>query len=336
MIREAIAKLVEKKDLTPAEMMQTMEEIMTGQALPTQIASFLTALRMKGETADEITAAAEVMRKHVTRIKVDAKIIFDACGTGGDCLHTFNISTIASLVVAGAGVTVAKHGNRSVSSKCGSADLLEALGVNIEAGPEITEKCLKEVGIGFLFAPKLHPAMKFAAPVRRELGIRTIFNILGPLTNPAGATHQILGVYDKNLGEKIATVLGNLGCVHALVVHGLDGLDEVSTTSDTLIWESKNGQLKNYQIKPEDFGIKRTTLEKLKSGDVNTNKQIALDVLDGKKGVFNDIVVLNAGCGLYAADRVKNIQEGINLAREVVETGKAREKLQRLRELSYQ
>jgi anthranilate phosphoribosyltransferase len=334
MIKETLTKLMEKKDLSRAEMVQTMEEIMTGQASASQIASFLTALRMKGETTDEITAAAEVMRKHVIKIKADAKIVFDACGTGGDCLHTFNISTISSFVVAAAGVTVAKHGNRSVSSKCGSADLLEALGVNIEAAPELIEKCLEEVGIGFLFAPRLHPAMKFAAPVRRELGIRTIFNILGPLTNPAAATHQILGVYDKNSGEKIAAVLGNLGCVHGLVVHGVDGLDEVSTTSETLVWERMSGRLKHYQIKPEDFGIRRTSLDKLKSTDINQNKQIAFDVLDGKRSVYYDIVVFNAGCGLYAADKVKNIQEGVNLAREVIDSGKAREKLERLRTLT--
>jgi len=334
MIKEAILNLTERKNLNHAEMREVMEEVMSGQTTQAQIASFLTSLRMKGESIDEITAAAEVMRKHVHRIKVDAKIIFDACGTGGDCRHTFNISTIASLVVAGTGVVVAKHGNRSVSSKCGSADLLEALGINIETAPEIIEECLKEIGIGFLFAPKLHPAMKYAAPVRKELGIRTIFNILGPLTNPAGATHQILGVYDRNLGEIIVAVLANLGCVHGLVVYGLDGLDEVSTTCETLVWEWTNGKLRNYQIKPEDFGIKRTTLEKLKTQDINQNKQIALDVLDGKKGIYYDIVVLNAGCGLYAADRVKNIQEGINLAREVIDAGKAKEKLDRLIKLS--
>ncbi len=333
MIKEAIKKLAEKKDITREEVAGAMEEIMSGQAQPASIASFLTALRMKGETIDEITGAAEVMRRHVTRIKADSRIVFDACGTGGDSSYTFNISTIASFVVAGGGVIVAKHGNRSVSSKCGSADLLEALGVNIEAEPEVIERCLKEIGIGFLFAPKLHPAMKYAMPVRKELGMRTIFNILGPLTNPAGATHQIMGIYDRDLGEKLVRVMANLGCVHGLVVHGLDGLDEVSTTSETLVWECKESQFKNYQIKPDDFGIKRTSLDKLKAGDIDLNKQIAREVLDGKKGVHYDIVVLNAACGFYAADKVKNIQEGVNLAREVIDSGKAKEKLERLKKL---
>jgi len=330
MIKEAIAKLVEKIDLSREEMALVMEEIMTGQALPTQIASFLTALRMKGETVEEITAGAEVMRKHVIRINVDSEIVFDNCGTGGDNSHTFNISTISSFVIAGAGVVVAKHGNRSVSGKCGSADLMEALGVNIEVEKEIIEKCLREIGIGFLFAPRLHPAMKYATPVRRELGVRTIFNILGPLTNPAGATHQLLGIYDKNLGKKIAQALGNLGSQHVLVVHGLDGLDEVSTASETLIWEWNRGRLEEYKVSPEDFGIKRVSLEELKSKDLEKNKKIALEVLEGKKGPCYDIVLLNAGCGLYTADRVKNIKEGIELAKEIIAKGLAKKKLEAL------
>ncbi|MCM8779100.1 MAG: anthranilate phosphoribosyltransferase [Candidatus Omnitrophica bacterium] len=335
MIKEAIAKLVEKKDLTPEEMTKAMEEIMTGEALPGQIASFLTALRMKGETIEEITAAAEVMRKYVVRIKVDSAVIFDACGTGGDGLHTFNISTVSALVIAGGGVTVAKHGNRSVSSRCGSADLMEALGINIEVAPEVIERCLREVGIGFLFAPRLHPAMKYATPVRREMGIRTIFNLLGPLTNPAGATHQLLGIYDKNLGRSICQVLGNLGSKHSLVVHGLDGLDEVSTTTETLIWEWDGKKIKEYKISPEDFGIRKSTLEQIKTEDLETNKRIALQILEGEKGPHYDIVVLNAGCGFYAADKVKGIQEGIDLAREVIDSGKAKEKLELLGELCH-
>lgn len=334
MIAEAIKKLVDGTDLSRLEMIGVMEEIMSGGASPVHIAAFLTALRMKGETTEEITGAAEVMRKHVRKVKVKSGIIFDTCGTGGDSLNTINVSTIAAFIIAGAGVVLAKHGNRSVSSRCGSADLLEALGVNIEAEASMAEECLEKIGIGFLFAPKLHPAMKYAMPIRKELGIRTIFNILGPLTNPAGATHQIMGIYNRDYGEKIARVLGNLGSVHALVVHGLDGLDEVSTASETIVWEWKEGNLSSYRITPEDYGIKRVNLESLKAGDVGLNKKIALDVLGGKKGAYYDITVLNAGCGLYAADRVKNIKEGIELARNIVDSGKAREKLEQLRELT--
>lgn len=330
MIKEEISKLIEKKNLTREEMIAVMEEIMTGQTLPTQIASFLTALRMKRETVEEITGAVEVMRKFVIKVKVDSPIIFDACGTGGDGLRTFNISTVSSFVIAGAGVTVAKHGNRSVSSSCGSADLVEALGVKLEVDKEIIEKCLKEIGIAFLFAPKFHPAMKYATPVRRELGIRTIFNILGPLANPAGATHQLLGIYDKDLGKEIAQVLGNLGSKHVLVVHGLDGMDEVSTNSETLVWEWHEGKLKEYKIAPEDFGIKRSPLEEIRTFDLETNKKIALEVLEGKESPFYDIVVLNSGCGLYTADKTKNIREGINLAKEIIKKGIAKNKLEEL------
>ncbi|MCM8765580.1 MAG: anthranilate phosphoribosyltransferase [Candidatus Omnitrophica bacterium] len=331
MIKEAIAKLVERKDLTRDEMRKAVEEIMSGEALPTQIASFLTALRMKGETEEEISGAVEIMRKFAVKVEVDSEIIFDTCGTGGDGLHTLNISTISSFVIAGGGVTVAKHGNRSVSSRCGSADLMEALGINLEVDKAVVERCLKEIGMGFLFAPKFHPAMKYATPVRREIGMRTIFNILGPLVNPAGATHQLLGIYDKNLGEKIARVLGNLGSKHVLVVHGLDGLDEVSLSSETLIWEWCAGKLKEYKIAPEDFGIERSPLEKIKISDLETSKRIALEVLTGKEGSYYDIVVLNSGCGFYAADRVKDIQEGIFLAKETIAKGLAKNKLEQLR-----
>ncbi|MGE4357380.1 MAG: anthranilate phosphoribosyltransferase [Candidatus Omnitrophota bacterium] len=330
MIREAIAKLIESKSLSKEEMKKVMEEIMSGEALPTQIASFLTALRMKGETVEEISGAVETMRKFAISVKVDSEVIFDACGTGGDGLRTFNISTVSSFVIAGAGVVVAKHGNRSVSSQCGSADLVEALGVNIEADKEIVERCLKEIGIGFLFAPKFHPAMKYATPVRRELGIRTIFNLVGPLTNPAGATNQLLGIYDDKLGKKVAQVLGSLGTRHVLVVHGLDGLDEVSTNAETFVWEWYKGELKEYKIAPEDFGIKRSSLDKLKTPDLETSKKIALEVLEGKESPYYDIVVLNSGCGLYAADKVKDIKEGVNMAREVIKKGRAKKKLEEL------
>jgi len=332
MIREAIGKLVEGANLTEPETLQVMEEIMTGQATPAQIGSFLTALRLKGETIDEITGCAQVMRQHATRIKTDAATVVDTCGTGGDRSHTFNISTISAFVVCGVGLVVAKHGNVSVSSKCGSADLLRALGVKIDLDPAKVEKCLSEIGIGFLFAPLLHGAMKYATPARKEIGIRTIFNILGPLTNPAGAGHQLLGVYDQALTEPLARVLGNLGSRHSLVVHGMDGLDEVSTTAETQVSELLKGEVKTYSIRPEDLGISRTKMDDLKGGDAETNAKIAMGILNGRPGPQGDIVCLNAGCAIYAGDKAKDISEGIELARKSLDSGKALEKLELLKE----
>lgn len=335
MIKEATDRLIRGDNLTRQEMETVMDEIMTGQSLPTQIASFLTALRMKGETIEEITGAAIVMRKHVERIKLPtARIVFDCCGTGGDRAGTINVSTVASFVIAGSGVSLAKHGNRSVSSRCGSADLMEALGVNINITAPLMQRCLEEAGIAFLYAPLLHPAMKYATPVRREIGIRTVFNILGPLTNPAFATHQLLGVYEAGLVEPIAHVLANLGLRHILVVHGQDGLDEVSISAPTDVCEYKGGSFKKYRISPEDFGIARVDSQFLKGGDVEYNKKITLEILKGKKGPYRDIVVFNAGCGLYAADRVKDIGEGILLANKSIDSGKALEKLELLRKLT--
>lgn len=331
MIKEAITKIIEKINLTQAEIEAVMEEIMTGEALPSQIASFLTALRMKGETIDEITGCALVMRKHATQIKTTKDALLDTCGTGGDKKDTFNISTISAFIAAGAGLAVAKHGNRSVSSICGSADLLEALGVKIEIGPAEIEKCIEKVGIGFLFAPLLHGAMKYATPVRREIGIRTIFNILGPLSNPARATHQLLGVYDEKLTEPLARVLGRLGLKHALVVHGKDGLDEVSTTSETYVSEFKDGVVRNYEIKPEDFGIKRARLEDLKGGNIALNVKIANEVLNGEIGSRRDVVLLNAAFAIYAGDKALDIKEGVRLACESIDTGKALKKLEELK-----
>ena len=332
MIKEAIAKLVKGEDLSRNEMELVMEEIMTGAALPTQIAAFLTAMRIKGETIDEIVGAAEIMRRHATKIRTRHPVILDTCGTGGDERHTFNVSTIAAFTVAGAGVIVAKHGNRSVSSKCGSADLLKALGINIEAEEATVSKCIDEVGIGFLFAPALHKAMQYAIGPRKEIGIRTIFNILGPLTNPAGATNQLLGVYDLGLTEPIAEALGKLGSMHALVVHGRDGLDEVTTADKTRVSELKNCKVKTYEISPGDFGIKKAKKEDLGGGDPSQNAKIAMDILSGGAGPKYDIVVLNAGCAIYAADKASNIKEGIELAVESIESGKALEKLQLLKE----
>ena len=332
MIREAIAKLVKGEDLSKKEMELAMEEIMTGQALPTQIAAFLTAMRVKGETIDEIVGAAGIMRRHATKIRTRHPVVLDTCGTGGDERNTFNVSTVAAFVVAGAGVVVAKHGNRGVSSKCGSADLLKALGVNIEAEEDIVSKCIDEVGIGFLFAPALHKAMQYAIGPRRELGIRTIFNILGPMTNPAGATNQLLGVYDAELTRPIAEALGRLGSKHALVVHGKDGLDEVTTTDKTQISELKGGKVKTFEISPRDFGIKKAKPEELRGGDPAENAKITMDILSGEKGPAYDIVILNAGCAIYAADKASNIKEGIKSAEESIESGAALGKLQELKE----
>lgn len=334
MIKEAIAKLVKGIDLSQAEIESSMEEIMTGQALPTQIASFLTAMRMKGETIEEIAGAASIMRKHATKIKTKHARLLDTCGTGGDEAHTFNVSTISAFVVAGAGIPVAKHGNRCVSSKCGSADLLKALGVNIDIEPEKISNCIDDIGIGFLFAPLLHKAMQYAIGPRREIGIRTIFNILGPMTNPAGATHQLLGVYDGELVEPIAKALGKLGSKHALVVHGTDGLDEVTTTDETQVSELKDGKVKSFRISPTDFGIKRANAGDLKGGDCDYNIKITTDILNGKEGPQYDIVILNAGCAIYAADTAEDIGEGIKLARKSLASKSALKKLEQLKEFT--
>ncbi len=332
MIKEAISKLIVKQDLTIQETSQVMNEIMSGQATQAQIAGFLTSLRLKGESIDEITGCAKVMREFSTKIEVRHGNVLDTCGTGGDRKNTFNISTLAAIVAAGAGAIVAKHGNRSVSSKCGSADLLVELGVNIEVDKKVVQECVNEIGIGFLFAPLLHGAMKYAMPVRRELGIRTIFNILGPLTNPAGAHCQLLGVYDEALVEPIAHVLLNLGTQHALVVHGMDGLDEVSSTAPTVVSEVKDSKVRNYTIDAMDYKIPRATLEELQGDDTSYNAKMALDVLQGQENAVYDMVVLNAGCSLYACNRAKSIEQGIEQARKAIKSGKALEKLEELKQ----
>lgn len=334
MIKEAIIGLSQKQDLAPARMREVMEEIMRGKTTPAQIAAFLVALRMKGETADEITGAALAMRKFVKRINTPEDVVLDTCGTGADRMRTFNISTISAFVACGCGLVVAKHGNRAVSSRCGSADLLEALGINIDIDEKKVEGCLKKIGIGFLFAPSLHPAMKYASGVRKELGLCTIFNLLGPLTNPAFATHQLLGVYDLKLLKVLAEALGNLGVRHALVVHGLDGLDEITTTASTRVCELKDKKIRSFSVEPSDFGIKKSRLKDLEGGDARTNAQIAREVLQADKGPKRDIVLLNAGCAIYTADKVKTIKEGIILAKESIDSGKALRKLEELRELT--
>lgn len=334
MIKEAIAKLVVNEDLTEAETVVVMNEIMTGGASGPQIASFITALRMKGETVAEITGAARVMREKATKIDSPGDGVVDTCGTGGDEAMTFNISTAAAFVTAGCNIPVAKHGNRSISSRCGSADVLSALGVNIEAEASRVEDCIKEAGVGFLFAPMLHGAMRHAQLVRRELGIRTIFNMLGPLTNPAGAKRQVIGVYDPALTDMFAKVLANLGSRHAFIVRGEDGLDEITLTTETRVTELKDGEVKTYHIRPEDFGFERCPPAELKGGDPVINAAIIKDVLTGKKGPCRDIVILNSAAAIAASGIVNGFKEGIAEARGSIDSGEAFKKLKKLVEIT--
>ena len=333
-IREAIEKLVNRIDLSEEEMISVMNQIMTGEATPLQVASFLTALRMKGEKVQEITGAARVMREKVQRVKVKADLVLDVVGTGGDRKGTFNISTASAFVAAGAGITVAKHGNRSVSSQSGSADVLTALRVKVDAPKEKVEQCLEKIGIGFLFAPLLHEAMKYAVQPRREIGIRTIFNLLGPLTNPAGATHQLTGIYDGELTELIAQVLKNLGTVRAMIVHGLEGLDEISLSGPTRVAELREGQVRTYTLTPEEFGLKKCRLEDLLGGNPQECATILRGVLAGEKGPRRDIVLLNSGAALYVSGAVDSIAQGIRLAAESIDSRKAQAKLDRLIEMT--
>lgn len=331
MIKEAIAKVVAKTNLTEAEAESVMREIMQGEATDAQIASYITALRMKGETVEEITGSARVMREKAVPIKLDAKYQVDTCGTGGDMAHTFNISTTVAFAVAGAGVSVAKHGNRSVSSKSGSADVLQALGVNIEIPSQKVEACMQEVGIGFLFAPMMHLAMKYAIGPRREIGIRTLFNLLGPLTNPARVKSQIMGVYSADLTGMLAKALGNLGATHAFVVHGMDGLDEITITDKTKVSEFKDNAVKDYYIHPADFGLAMGKPEDLKGGDAKDNAGITIDILKGQQGPRRTIVLLNAAAGIAASGRAADFKEGIRLAAESIDSGAALKKLEELK-----
>ena len=334
MISQATSQLLLRKNLGASDMQAVMEEIMSGKAETAQIVSFLTALSDKGETVDEITSAVSVMRGFATKISVNKEVILDTCGTGGDKKGTFNVSTIVAFVASGAGITVAKHGNRSVSSQSGSADILETLGVNINMNPGQIKRCLEEIGIAFLFAPNFHPAMKYAMAARKQIGKRTVFNILGPLTNPAGATHQLVGVFDSHWTQILAQVLANLGAVHAMVVHGQDGLDEITTTSATSVCEVTKGRLRNYEIRAQDFGLKKARLEDLTGGSAGDNAKILLEVLNGREGFARDITLLNAACALYVADKVVSIEEGMELARLSIDSKKALEKLGLLKEYS--
>lgn len=333
-IRQAIDKLVNRIDLSEAEMIEVMNQIMTGEATPLQVAAILTALRMKGETVDEITGAARVMREKAHRVNVGAKTVLDTCGTGGDQKGTFNISTTSAFVLAGAGVNVAKHGNRSVSSLSGSADVLGALGVKVDAPKERVEQCIAKIGIGFLFAPLLHEAMKYAVQPRRDIGIRTIFNILGPLTNPAMATHQLIGIYSGALVGVVAHVLNNLGSARAMVVHGLEGLDEISLCGPTKVAELRGGEVKEYMVEPEQFGFKACRLEELHGGNPDESAAIVRGVLESNKGPARDVVLLNSGAALYISGTAGTIQDGIRLAAESIDSGKARRKLAELVEMT--
>jgi anthranilate phosphoribosyltransferase len=332
-IREAITHVVDGLDLSEEQMHDVMDDIMSGEATPAQIGSFLTGLRVKGETVEEITGAVRVMRQKVTVIDtgVDTAaggVIVDTCGTGGDGSSTFNVSTTAAFVVAGCGVTVAKHGNRSVSSSCGSADVLEAAGVNLELTPEQVTTCIKQTGIGFLYAPALHKAMKYAIGPRREMGIRTIFNILGPLTNPAGANVQVLGVFAEELTRPLAEVLARLGSKRALVVHGEGNLDELTITGSTIISELKDGVVDTYRVTPEEFGFSRATLHELSGGrDSEESATIMKNVLSGDKGARRDMVLLNSGAALMAAGIVEDMLSGISYAATCIDSGKALGKL---------
>lgn len=325
-MKDYIKVLVEGKDLSYEEAKAAMMQIMSGEATDAQIGSFLTAMRMKGETVDEITGCAAVMREKSAKVIGEGDLL-DIVGTGGDCANTFNVSTLSSIVAAAAGVKVAKHGNRSVSSKCGSADVLEALGVKIDLPPQKNNHILAKLGICFMFAPVYHSSMHFVAAPRRELGIRSIFNILGPLSSPACANLQVLGVYDENLVVPIASVLKNLGVKRAMVVHGQDGLDEVSLSAPTTVCEVKNDMLHHCVIKPEDFGFKRCSLGALKGGDAKENAKIALEILEGRKGPKRDMVVLNSAVALKTAFEDKSLEECIALAKEMLDSQKAMKKL---------
>jgi anthranilate phosphoribosyltransferase len=341
MIVDAIRKVVDRTDLTRDEAFAVMDAIMSGQATDAQIAAFLTALRMKGETVEELIGFARVMREKVSPVKTRARVqtslsgtdremLVDTCGTGGDATGTFNVSTATAFVVAGAGIPVAKHGNRSVSSLCGSADVVEALGVRLDLPPERVGRCVDEVGIGFCYAPLLHKAMKFVMLARREIRIRTVFNVLGPLTNPARATAQVIGVYDGTLAETMTRVLKELGTTRAYVVHGEDGLDELSTTGPSRVAELRDGQIRCYTVRPEDFGLPRAAMADLQGGSAADNAEIIRRILAGERGPKRDIVVLNAAAAIAAGGKAGDIAEGIAVAGSAIDSGAASAVLARL------
>ncbi|MGH7334335.1 MAG: anthranilate phosphoribosyltransferase [Candidatus Rokuibacteriota bacterium] len=347
MITEAVRVLVDRRDLTRIEAAAAMEAIMTGAATHAQIAAFLTALRMKGETVEELIGFAQVMRQKVVRVRTrgeevaaltgtDREMLIDTAGTGGDAAGTFNVSTATAFVLAGAGLRVAKHGNRSVSSLCGSADVVETLGMSLELTPAQVARCIDEVGIGFLYAPLLHTAMKHVMPARREMGIRTVFNILGPLTNPAAANVQVIGVYAPTLTEPLARVLAELGTVRAFVVHGADGLDEISNTGESRLSEVREGVVRTFSVKPEDFGLPRANIADLRGGDREQNAQIIKGILAGEDGPKRDVVLMNATAALMAGGKVRDLKEGVALAAHSIDSGAAQAALERLIILSHE
>ncbi len=327
-INEAIKAVISRQNLNESEMHDVMNSIMTGQTTDAQIGAFLVGLSMKGETIEEITASAKVMRNLATSVKLNSdEYLVDTCGTGGDGLGLFNISTASAFVVAAAGGKVAKHGNRSISSKSGSADVLEAAGINLNLNPELISQCIEEIGVGFMFAPAHHSAMKHAIGPRKELAIRTIFNVLGPLTNPAKAPNQIMGVFDKNLVEPIANVLKGLDSRHVMVVHSEDGLDEFSIAKKTFVAELKDGDVSTYSVHPNDFGLNAASLEELKAENANESLALIYDAFAGKEGAAKDIIALNAGAAIYVSGLVNSLENGINKASEVLTNGSAQDKL---------
>lgn len=334
MLKPALEKIVNHESLTFDEAYEALHTIMVGEGTDAQIAALLVALRMKGESSAEIGGFAKAMRERAVRIKTSHPDVVDTCGTGGDKCDTFNISTGAALVAAGAGVPIAKHGNRAVSSRCGSADVLRALGVNVEASPEVVTRCLEEVGIGFLFAPMMHPAMRYAIGPRKEMGLRTVFNILGPLTNPAGAKRQVIGVFSAQYTELLASALQSIGTEHALVVHGLVGMDEISTVGDTQVTELAHGSIHSALWSPEQFGLPQATLEDLAGGLPEQCASILLKVLGGEPGPARDIVALNAAAAIYVGGRAADMQEGLYLAQQSLDSGAAMAKLAALKEVS--
>ena len=336
MIEQAIKQTIDGRHLGRDDMHAVFAQVMDGKTSDVQKSAFLVALRMKGETADEITGAALAMRERVTPLDVDRTNLVDTCGTGGDGRGTFNISTVAAIVAAAAGANVAKHGNRAVSSACGSADVLAALGVNIELDAPRMSQVLRRAGIAFLFAPKLHPAMSAVAAVRRELGVRTIFNVLGPLTNPAFARRQVLGVFAERLVETVARVLAALGAEHAMVVHSRDGLDEISVSAPTRVCEVRDGEVRSYEVTPDEIGVRTHAIEELAGGDASANAEIARRILNGDNGARRDVVIANAGAALYVAGLAPSIRDGVTLAADAIDSGAAREKLQQLVDASQE
>lgn len=334
MIEEAIKRLVDAQNLDFETTYESMIEIMDGIATPVQITAFLTSLRMKRESVDEIYACAKAMRDRASKVEILGDDLIDTCGTGGDGAHTFNISTTSMFVAAAAGVKIAKHGNRSITSKSGAADVLENLGININAPKETIERCINEAGVGFMFAQNHHSSTRHANPIRKQLGIRTVFNVLGPLANPAGAKKQLLGVYSKSLVKVMAQVLQKLGTIHAMVVHGVDGLDEITLTGNTYVAELKNGTIAEYEINPFDYGLKLCDKESLKGGTPEENAKILQDILNGIEGAKTDIVLINAGAAIYLGGKAVDLAEGINLARAAIKNGAAMNVLNKVIELT--